>query len=271
MVAPHHKRITVEGAFKNTGSFETLENETIEDLLSYTGGFSSTAYKKAVYVDRVVELQREIIKIEHKAYVTAQLSDGDMVEAKNVTDKYTNRISVSGEVYLPGNYPFKETPTLSALLKSASGLTPEAYSEAAILYRSKQGFVNEVKTIDLTEIVNNTQDVQLQPNDSLVVISMENINPEKTVTIQGVVNEPGEVPFFKGMTARDLILIANGFQDRANTDQIELYTNVTEEQTNKRIDARWFSLAEAKEVELSPSDLMVVRLNQAISQRPLFV
>ena len=260
VVAPHHKRITVEGAFKNTGRFETLENETIEDLLSYTGGFSSTAYKKAVYVDRVVDLQREIIKIEHNAYVTAQLSDGDTVEAKNVTDKYTNRISVSGEVYLPGNYPFNETPTLSALLKSASGLTPDAYSEAAILYRSKQGFVNEVKTIDLAEIVNNTQDVQLQPNDSLVVISMENINPEKTVTIQGVVNEPGEVPFFKGMTARDLILIANGFRDRANADQIELYTNVTEEQTNKRVNARWFSFEEAKEVELAPSDLMVVRL-----------
>ena len=260
VVAPHHKRITVEGAFKTTGRFETLENETIEDLLSYNGGFSSTAYKKAVYIDRVVELQREIVKIEQKAYVTAKLSDGDTVEAKSVTDKYTNRISISGEVYLPGNYPFNETPTLSALLKSSSGLTPDAYVEAAILYRSKQGFVNEVKTIDLAEIVNNTLDVQLQPNDSLVVISMENINPEKTVTVQGMVKEPGEVPFFKGMTARDLILIANGFQDRANTDQIELYTNVTEEQSNKRVDARSFSLADAKEVELVPSDLMVVRL-----------
>ena len=260
VVAPHHKRITVEGAFKTTGRFETLENETIEDLLSYNGGFSSTAYKKAVYIDRVVELQREIVKIEQKAYVTAKLSDGDTVEAKSVTDKYTNRISISGEVYLPGNYPFNETPTLSALLKSSSGLTPDAYVEAAILYRSKQGFVNEVKTIDLAEIVNNTLDVQLQPNDSLVVISMENINPEKTVTVQGMVKEPGEVPFFKGMTARDLILIANGFQDRANTDQIELYTNVTEEQSNKRVDARSFSLADAKEVELAPSDLMVVRL-----------
>ena len=260
VVAPHHKRIRVNGAFKNTGRFETLENETIEDLLSYTGGFSSMAYKKAVYVDRVTELQREIIKIEHNAYVTAELSDGDTVEAKNVTNNYTNRIRVSGEVYLPGNYPLNETPTLSALLKSASGLTPDAYAEAAILYRSKQGFINEIKTIDLAEIINNSQDVQLQPNDSLVVISMENINPEKTVRIQGVVNKPGEVPFFKGMTARDLILMADGFQDRANTNQIELYTNVTEQQTNKRIDTRWFSFDEAKEVELAPSDLMVVRL-----------
>ena len=56
----------------------------------------------------------------------------------------------------------------------------------------------KLKPLIWQRLSNNTQDVQLQPNDSLVVISMENINPEKTVTIQGVVNEPGEVPFFKG-------------------------------------------------------------------------
>ena len=260
IVAPHHNRITVEGAFKNPGRYETLENETIEDLFSYTGGFSSTAFKKAVYVDRVAELQREIIKIEHKEYVTSKLFDGDIIEAKNVIEKFINRISISGEVYLPGNYPFDETPTLSALLHSASGLTEEAYSKAAILYRSKQGFVNEIKTIDLEEIINKSQDVKLQPNDSLVVISSETINPEKIVTIQGVVNEPGEVPFFKGMTARDMILISDGFKDRANTEEIELYTNITEDQTNKRIEARLFSFEEAKDVLLAPSDLMVVRL-----------
>ena len=112
----------------------------------------------------------------------------------------------------------------------------------------------------LEEIINKSQDVKLQPNDSLVVISSETINPEKIVTIQGVVNEPGEVPFFKGMTARDMILISDGFKDRANTEEIELYTNITEDQTNKRIEARLFSFEEAKDVLLAPSDLMVVRL-----------
>ena len=209
------------------------------------------------------------IKIEHKDYVTSQ-PYGDIIEAKNVIEKYTNKISVSGEVYLPGNYPFDETPTLSALLNSASGLTREAYSKAAILYRSKQGFVNEIKTINLEEIVNNSQDVKLQPNDSLVVISTESINPEKIVTIQGWLTNQ-EKHFFKGMSAMDLILIAEGFKDRANTDQIELYTNVTEQQTNKRINARWFSFEEAKDVELAPSDLMVVRLTPGFHQQHLSV
>ena len=96
---------------KNTGRFEALENETIEDLLSYTGGFSSTAYKKAVYVDRVVELQREIIKIEHKAYVTAQLSDGDTVEAKpSQTSIQTASVFQEKSIYLETIHLMKHQP-----------------------------------------------------------------------------------------------------------------------------------------------------------------
>ena len=261
VVSPHHNRITVDGGFKMTGRFETLQNETVEDLLSYVGGFSSEAYKKAVYVDRVLELERQIIKVEQTSYNSTTLTDGDFVEAKSVSDKYLNKVSVSGEVYLPGNYPLNESPTLSALLKSSNGLTPDAYPESAILYRSKQGYFNEIKTIDLLEIASKTQEIKLQPNDSLVVISMENIKAERTVDIQGLVNEPGEYPFYEGMTARDLVLIANGFDDRANTDQIELYTNVTDMDQNRRINARGFSFDESKEVELNPSDLMVVRVN----------
>ena len=261
VVSPHHNRITVDGGFKMTGRFETLHNETVEDLLSYVGGFSSEAYKKAVYVDRVLELERQIIKVEQTSYSSTTLTDGDFVEAKSVSDKYLNKVSVSGEVYLPGNYPLNESPTLSALLKSSNGLTPDAYPESAILYRSNQGYFNEIKTIDLLEIASKTQDIKLQSNDSLVVISMENIKAERTVDIQGLVNEPGEYPFYEGMTARDLVLIANGFDDRANTDKIELYTNVTDMDQNRRINARGFSFDESKEVELNPSDLMVVRIN----------
>ena len=261
VVSPHHNRITVDGGFKTTGRFEILQNETVEDLLYYVGGFSSEAYKKAVYVDRVLELERQIIKIEKPSYSSTPLIDGDLVEAKSVSDKYINKVSVSGEVYLPGNYPLNESSTLSALLKSSNGLTPDAYPESAILYRSKQGYFNEIKTVDLSEIASKTQDIQLQPNDSLVVISMENIRAEKTVDIQGIVNEPGEYPFFEGMTARDLVLIANGFGDRANTDQIELYTNVTDLGQDRRVNALGFSFDEAKDVELNPSDLIVVRVN----------
>ena len=259
VVAPHHNRITVEGAFKTGGRFETLKNETVEDLLSYTGGFASTAYKQAVYVDRVLDLQRKMIKVSTDNYNTSQLQDGDIIEAKNISSNYLNKVSVTGEVYLPGNYPLDETPTLSALLESTSGLTANAYTDAAILYRSQQGFVNEVKTIDLDDVISKSNDVKLQPNDSLVVISSKNINPEKIVSIQGVVNAPDVYEFYQGMTARDLILIANGFKDKANTEKIELYSNTSTDKKNEMVNSRSFSFDQSGNEKLKPSDLLIVR------------
>ena len=259
VVAPHHNRITVEGAFKTEGRFETLKDEKVEDLLSYTGGFASTAYKQAVYVDRVSDLQRKIIKVSKDNYNLSLLQDGDIVEAKNISNNYLNKVSVSGEVYLPGNYPLDQTPTLSVLLESTSGLTANAYTEAAILYRSQQGFVNEVKTIDLDDVISKNNDVKLQSNDSLVVISSKNINPQKTVTIQGMVNDPEVYEFFQGMTARDLILIANGFKDKANIKEIELFSNKTAENKDETVIRRSFSYDESSNEKLTPSDLLVVR------------
>lgn len=259
VVAPHHNRITVEGAFKTVGRFETLINETAEDILSYTGGFASTAYKQAVYIDRVLDLQRKIIKVSTGNYNISPLQDGDIVEAKNISNNYMNKVSVSGEVYLPGNYPLDETPTLSALLESTSGLTANAYTDAAILYRSQQGFVNEVKTIDLDDVISKSKDVKLQPNDSLVVISSKNIKPEKTVSIQGMVNAPGAYEFYKGMTARDLILIAKGFKDKANIEKILIYSNNTSENKPEKVISRDFSFEKSSNEKLLPSDLLVVR------------
>lgn len=259
VVAPHHNRIIVQGAFKTEGRFETLKNEKVEDLLSYTGGFASTAYKQAIYVDRVSDLQRKIIKVSKDNYSLSLLQDGDIVEAKNISNNYLNKVSVSGEVYLPGNYPLDETPNLSALLESTSGLTANAYTDAAILYRSQQGFVNEVKTIDLEDIMSKSKDVKLQPNDSLVVISLKNINPRKSVSIQGMVNTPDVYEFYQGMTARDLILIANGFKDKANIEKIEIFSNSSTDNKKEMVNSRSFSFDKSSNEKLLPSDLLVVR------------
>ena len=235
VVAPHHNRITAQGAFKTGGRFETLKNESVEDLLSYTGGFASIAHKQSVYVDRVLDLQRKIIKVSKEDYSSTSLKDGDIVEVKNISNNYLNKVSVSGEVYLPGNYPLNETPTLSVLLESTSGLTAKAYTSAAILYRSQKGFVNEVKTIDLDGVLSKSKDVKLEPNDSLVVISSKNINPQKTVSIQGMVNAPDVYEFYQGMTARDLILIANGFKDKANTQKSNYFQTALRKTKTKRL------------------------------------
>ena len=260
VVAPYSNRIRMTGAFKNQGVFESLPNENMQDLLGFTGGFASNAYKEALYVDRINGLERTVLKLPSADFASSAPQDGDVVEAKAVSDKYTNRVLVSGEVYLPGSYPIEEAPTLSALLSLSSGPTPDAYLESALLYRTNLGVENELVSVDLEQILSETQDVNLQANDSLVVFPALSVVPERTVTIQGAVNKADTFMYYDGMTARDLVLLASGFQYRANTASIEVYRNQSHLNNTQKLTALAFSADETDKISLQPGDLMVVRL-----------
>ena len=74
-----------------------------------------------------------------------------------------------------------------------------------------------------------------------------------------MVNTPDAYEFYQGMTARDLILIANGFKDKANTEKIELYSNSSTENKSKNVNSRSFSFDQSGNEKLNPSDLLIVR------------
>ena len=74
-----------------------------------------------------------------------------------------------------------------------------------------------------------------------------------------MVNTPDVYEFYQGMTARDLILIANGFKDKANIEKIELYSNNSTENKPEKVNSRSFSFDQSGNEKLLPSDLLVVR------------
>jgi len=260
VVSPYDNRVRVKGAFKAQGVFETKTNETVQDLLRYTGGFTSNAHKGAMYIDRINGLERSVLKIKSMDYGTTTIQDGDVIEAKAVSNKYTNRVIVSGEVYLPGSYPLEEAPNLSALLSLSSGPLPDAYTTSALLYRTNNGVLNEMISVDLQAILSNEQEIDLQPDDRLVVFNANKVEPERKVSVQGAVNSPNSFVYYDGMTARDLLLLASGFKLRANKISIEIYRNQSHLNSNQQLTTFEFSESEADQISLEPGDLLVVRL-----------
>ncbi|MGD1998883.1 MAG: SLBB domain-containing protein, partial [Flavobacteriaceae bacterium] len=260
VVASYDNRVRVKGAFKTQGVFETRTNETVQEILRYTGGFTSNAYKGAMYMERINGLDRSVLKVESKDYDTMIVQDGDVIEAKAVSDKYTNRVIVSGEVYLPGSYPLEEAPNLSTLLLLSSGLSPDAYTNSALLYRTNNGVLNEMISVDLQAVLSNEIEIDLQPDDRLVVFNANKVEPERKVSVQGAVNSPNSFVYYDGMTARDLLLLASGFKLRANKTSIEVYRNRSHLNDNQQLSSLEFSEAEADQISIEPGDFMVVRL-----------
>jgi len=63
LVGPYTNRIFVEGAVKTAGKFEMKANETLSDLINYSGGFSENAYTKSIKLTRIIDGQLKIVDI----------------------------------------------------------------------------------------------------------------------------------------------------------------------------------------------------------------
>ena len=226
LVDSYKKQVEVETGLKNDGLFELKENETIEDVLNYAGGFSSNSYKDKLFVNRINSYSRSIVEFSKNEFSNSILYDGDIISAKPVSDLVTNSVVVEGSVYIPGTYDLSKASTVEKLINSAKGIMPDA-STSSILYRTGLGFENEIISINLND--KNNLNVKLYDQDSLVVFSLKDFDFKNKIFVYGEVNNPNEFDFYNGMTVRDAIQLSNGFTDLANESSITVIRNISTE------------------------------------------
>ena len=100
VLVPNYKnRVFVEGEFKATGIFEFLEEEKIEDLLSFTGGFNSHAYKEKLFIESITGINRSIKVVSSSEFNQFAVNDGDIIGAKAISDTYDNKVSIKKTNY----------------------------------------------------------------------------------------------------------------------------------------------------------------------------
>jgi len=118
----------------------------------------------------------------------------------------------------------------------------------------------------LKAAMNNDGDFLLRNNDRLIIASVEELTTPKQVAISGEVNEPGNFPFFRGMTIVDLILMAKGIKDSGTSSGIVIYRSTYDETQKSPVEAitvnlneNIFKLNKNQNTELMVNDLVVVR------------
>ena len=222
LVEAYNKLVDVKNGFKTNALFELNENETIEDLMNFSGGLSSKSYKNAIYVNRINDYSRSTLEIYREGFSTSYLMDGDVIEAKEVSDVVSNSVYVEGAVFLPGIYDLSKVSTVGELINSSSGLRPDA-NASAFLYRTNKGIVDEIVSINLDN--QSDLDKKIFDQDRLVIISNNDLVSEKFINVQGEVNNPQIISFNEGITLRDAITMSNGFTDLADKKSLLIIRN----------------------------------------------
>jgi len=261
-VPAFESQVELSGAFKTPGYFELSKNETLSDVLDFSGGFLSDAYKERVFVNRVTGFKRQSFTLETEKASSELLEDGDVLTANLVRETLENSVSIEGEVYVPGTYSLETVSTLSELIDAANGLSLAALPTRATLFRSNYGVEGSALSIDLTDAF--ALNITLKNRDRLFIPSVEDLTDYGTVEVQGEVNAPGSFEFKKGMSLSDALILAEGFTAKANGAAVTIYhpevtgeaTTTTTTTTTTSVDE---NLVPDKNIELSANDLIVVR------------
>ncbi len=223
LVPAYKEMVQVEGVVKRPMFFELKEGETVANLLEYAGGFALGANTGAVTVFRQQGASHEVRTVDEKDFATFRLQNGDRMEVGLQQTRFQNRIAISGAVYLPGTYELGEVRTARELVKKAGGLLPEAFTDRVVVHREHEDRSQEVFSLNLTEIMAGTKpDFVLQNNDELFVASSSDLKDRGTMTITGMVNNPGKFMFAENTTIEDFIIMAGGLKDGASTSRVDV-------------------------------------------------
>lgn len=279
IVPTYESLVQISGNVKRPMRYEMKNGETVETLIGYAGGFTSDAYTKSLRMVRQNGKEYQVNTIDDKDYGSYRLSDGDMVTAEAILDRFTNKLEIRGAVYRPGIYELNDNVnTVKALIARADSLTDDAFTTRAVLYRLRDNMTREVKQIDVAALINGTiPDIVLQRNDVLFIPSIHDINDWGDVEIAGEVIAPGTYPYADNMTLEDLVIAAGGLKESASLVRVDVarrIKNPTSAEDTKEIGEMFtFSLKDGFVVDgepgfvLQPYDHVYVRRSPVYSEQ----
>ena len=259
----YKKRVGISGEVKSPYLFELKDNETLEDLIKYAGGFTELAYKGVAKVDQINDLQHEVKDVPANLFSNYVPHNGDMITIGAVVNRYTNRIVLGGAVYRQGAYELKAGYTLGQLLKDAEGLKPEAYMERGYISRTLPNLEKQIISFKPSDIISGKNDVPLLREDSVVILDRTLFVSTQSVTVSGYVKSPVTFVYRNNLKLGDAIAMAGGFADEAAQHHVEIsriINNKSDSVANQLV--RTFTVDMTNEanqnVELEPMDIINV-------------
>ena len=269
LVSPYTNRVSIDGAVKLPGKFEFKNNETLSDLIFYSGGFTENASTKKINVTRIINDQLKIVDINSDQFDFFQLKTGDKFQVEEIINKYSDRIIVKGAVYRPGVYSISDKMTINDLITKAEGLKPDVFLNRATVTRTNSDYSTTNIALNLKEELQNPQ-FNLEEEDVITFFSINDLSEEGYIEISGEVSNSGVYPYSKNISLIDLILSAGGFKDNATGKRVEITRRVSNENSNNEILSKIIivnlskdleAISESDSFKLSPFDQVVVRKN----------
>ena len=178
------------------------------------------------------DLGKLIIKKDESQDISLEPRDEIYIFNKAVFEERINA-EIEGQVRKPGRYFIDSNGMrIKDLVLKAGNLTRDAHMGVVHLYRVKKDTTEiNLVTLNLEKAMNGDllNNLILEDQDRIIVHNKWDFKERYSVSIKGMVNNPGEYPYAENMTTADLIRIAGNVKTAAYMEEAELVrTNIIE-------------------------------------------
>jgi len=141
LIKPSNDLIRISGAFKRPGVYELMPDQNYSDLFAYANGYSSSANKDTLRIERLDKEEVKFIKVDNeKALSLIKPFEGDTLSVRAYERK---RVTITGAVNTPGTYVISKGETLSSLIEKAEGYKDDAYPFGSMLINKEALIINQ--------------------------------------------------------------------------------------------------------------------------------
>lgn len=221
-------QVAIRGEVRRPAIYELKGGETAEDLLHLAGNPTPEAHLDRVMLERVsVNDEWNVIDLDlnrKKDSTNFMLMAGDRMTVFSIYEAKQNIIAVYGQVKHTGYFERNDSTRVSDIIQRAKLQPYDVYYERADLFRKHTDRKVEIIPINLQGIIDGVAgtDILLQDRDSLYIYSIDEVEWDKFVYIEGEIKKPGRYPLYENMTAEDLVFLAGSYTRSANLHQAEI-------------------------------------------------
>jgi len=225
-VGPRLNTIQLNGEVLKPLKYEIKDNETLSDLIKFSGGLLPTAGIDRVKIERLLPFEQrtnpvvstkiydlEFTRIGNDGKVEIQpikLYSHDNVTVFSIPRLLSDYVAIGGAVYRKGRYAYTKDMTINDLLLKCGGVLSDAFLHRVELIRTKPNASTEFVSLDLE---NGDVNFNLNQKDSIFIHSEWNLKSKKVVSISGYIARPGFYYLSDSTRISDLIFSKGGIED----------------------------------------------------------
>lgn len=246
-------RVRITGAVFRPDVYQLTPGLRVADLIRRADGLKEDAFTGRGQIIRLQEdLTRSILSFDIKKALAGEVSNNSLLQREDevlvssVLDlRDSFKVTIQGEVRMPGQYEYVENLSLKDLILQAGGFTDAAFKNIEIARLIKRDSIaatdNRASTIINTEVngdlSSSTANISLQAFDVITIRRKAGYTIPETVSVSGQVQYPGPYALSnRSERVSDVLRRAGGYTPDAYPEGAYLKRFKTEEEKQKSSD-----------------------------------